>query len=77
MTLDSEPTAAVVRSWGSSCHYPGSFSPQTHLDELPQLVNILQGDMALIGPVPSGPRSPSGWNGSSPITGGDCWLVRA
>lgn len=42
----------------------GSFIRQTSLDELPQLINVLKGDMALIGPRPLLPQYLSLYNDS-------------
>ena len=53
MTLEADPYGASPKSGDDPRHTSfGRFLRETSLDELPQLFNILKGDMTLVGPRP-------------------------
>ncbi len=55
INAESETGAVWARKGDARCTPLGAFLRRTSLDELPQLFNVLMGDMSLVGPRPERP----------------------
>lgn len=56
MRVDAEPQAAWASKDDPRITRVGRLLRRTHLDELPQLINVLKGEMSLVGPRPEQPE---------------------
>ncbi|MBT3980698.1 MAG: sugar transferase [Bacteriovoracaceae bacterium] len=66
MIVGAENKTGAVLSWNGDPRITplGSFLRKSHLDEIPQLINVLKSEMNLIGPRPERPEFTNSYNKS-------------
>lgn len=64
MNVDAEKETGAVLSWEGDNRVTkvGNILRKTHLDELPQLINVVKGEMSFVGPRPERPEMTSEFN---------------
>ncbi len=75
MVVEAEEKTGPILSWSGDPRVTrfGQFLRKTHLDELPQLWNIIRGDMSFIGPRPERPEFVNRFRGE---VGGYEWRLK-
>ncbi|MEP7308722.1 MAG: sugar transferase [Acidobacteriota bacterium] len=68
MRVDSDASSPITAARDSRVFPFGAFLRATKIDELPQLVNVLKGDMSIVGPRPEAPEIVRGHYSADDIT---------
>jgi len=68
MRVDSDASSPITAAKDSRVFPFGAFLRATKIDELPQLVNVLKGDMSIVGPRPEAPEIVRGHYSPDDIT---------